>query len=43
MRVDCQRAHVALDEHAITGAKERFTGVGAAPQSFADGADIEAL
>src|SRR5262249_41088362 len=43
VRVNCQGPDVALDDHAVAGAGEGGTAVGAAEETFADGTDVEAV
>src|SRR5262249_54234804 len=42
-RLHRQGPHVTLDEHPVAGPRERFAGIHAPPQAFADGADIQTV
>src|SRR4029450_3692222 len=41
--MDDEGAHKTLDEHTVHGASKRLPGVEAAPDSFADGANVDTM
>jgi hypothetical protein len=42
-RMNDERPDLALDKHAVHGADEGLSAIGAPPKPFADGADVEPM